>query len=113
MDEDKRLSYFFLGLGLGVAAGILFAPKSGEETREFLRQKADEGSDFLKRRGEDLREQAGDYVEKGRSVLNQQRDNLSAAMDAGKAAYREAVAGEGNVGGGARIVRNAADAEGI
>ena len=55
MDEDKRLSYFFLGWGIGVAAGILFAPKSGEETRDFLRQKADESGDFLKRRSEDLR----------------------------------------------------------
>ena len=47
MDDDKRLSYFFLGLGLGVAVGMLFAPKSGEETREFLKQKADEGTKEL------------------------------------------------------------------
>ena len=37
MDEDKRISYFCLGLGIGVAVGILFAPKSGEETRQLLR----------------------------------------------------------------------------
>ena len=42
MDQEKRLPYFFLGLGLGVAVGMLFAPKSGEETRDFLRKKADE-----------------------------------------------------------------------
>ncbi|MBM3796313.1 MAG: YtxH domain-containing protein [Acidobacteria bacterium] len=91
MDDDKRLSYFFLGLGLGVAVGMLFAPKSGEETREILKQKADEGADFLKRRGEELRETASEYVDRGRTVLSRQRDNISAAMDAGKAAYREAV----------------------
>jgi gas vesicle protein len=95
MDEDKRLSYFFLGVGIGVAAGILFAPKSGEETREMLRQKADEGSDFVKRRTQDLRESAADYVEQGRSALNKQRDNIAAAVDAGKSAYREAVTGPG------------------
>ena len=39
MGEDNKLSYFFLGLGIGVAAGVLFAPKSGAETREFLRAK--------------------------------------------------------------------------
>ena len=43
MEDDSKLSYFFLGLGLGVAAGVLFAPKSGAETREFLRSKAEEG----------------------------------------------------------------------
>jgi len=94
MDDDKRISYFFLGLGLGVAAGMLFAPKTGEETRDFLRKKADEGADFIKRRSDDLRESASDYVDKGREVLNKQRDNISAAVDAGKAAYREAVTGE-------------------
>ena len=41
MDEDKKLSYFCLGLGIGVAVGILFAPKSGEETRQLLKSKAD------------------------------------------------------------------------
>lgn len=91
MDDDKRLSYFFLGLGLGVAVGMLFAPKSGEETREILKQKADEGADFLKRRGEELRETASEYVDRGRTAISRQRDNISAAVDAGKAAYREAV----------------------
>src|SRR6185437_2458894 len=52
MEDDNKLSFFFLGLGLGVAVGVLFAPKSGSETREFLRSKADEGTDFVKRRAE-------------------------------------------------------------
>jgi gas vesicle protein len=94
MEDDKRLSYFFLGLGLGVAVGLLFAPKSGEETRDFLRGKADEGKDYLKRRSEELRESASDYLEKGRSMVARQRENLTAAVDAGKSAYRDAVHGE-------------------
>ena len=43
MQDDNKFPYFFLGLGLGVAAGLLFAPKSGSETRELLLTKADEG----------------------------------------------------------------------
>jgi gas vesicle protein len=101
MDEEKRLPYFFLGLGVGVAVGMLFAPKTGEETRVFLRQKADEGTDFIKRHGEDLRGSASEYVEKGRSVITKHVGNLSAAVDAGKAAYREATSGESGVGGAA------------
>ncbi len=91
MEDDKRLSYFFLGLGIGVAVGVLFAPKSGEETREFILTKAGEGKDYIKRRGEDLRESAGEYVEKGKTAITRQKDHLSAAVEAGKAAYREAV----------------------
>ena len=37
MEDDNKLSYFCLGLGLGVAVGVLFAPKSGAETRDYLR----------------------------------------------------------------------------
>lgn len=91
MEDDKKLSYFFLGLGLGVAVGILFAPKSGEETRGLIKGKANEGSDYLRRRSEELRETASEYVERGKTAVTRQRDNLTAAVEAGKAAYREAV----------------------
>ncbi|MCS6951681.1 MAG: YtxH domain-containing protein [Bryobacterales bacterium] len=94
MSEEKGLSYFFLGLGIGVAIGVLFAPKSGEETRDYLRSKAGEGRDYLKRRGEELYESAGDLVEKGKAAITSQKERLAAAVEAGKQAYREAVAGE-------------------
>ena len=91
MDEERKLSYFFLGLGVGVAVGILFAPKSGEETREVLRTKAVEGKEFIRQRGERIRETAEDLVERGKGVVNRQRENIAAAVEAGKQAYREAV----------------------
>jgi gas vesicle protein len=91
MDDDNKFSYFFLGLGLGVAVGLLFAPKTGAETRDLIRSKADEGKEYLKRRTVDLKDSANDVVEKGRSAVNRQRDNLTAAVEAGKQAYRDAV----------------------
>src|ERR1700675_4527869 len=91
MEDDNKISYFFLGLGLGVAVGVLFAPKSGIETRELLRSKAEEGADFVKRRGEELRDTATETIERGKQTLRQQKDNLAAAVEAGKQAYREAV----------------------
>jgi len=94
MSDDRKLSYFFLGLGVGIAAGVLFAPKSGEETREILRTKASESADLLKRRSEELRETASEYVDKGRTVLTRQKEQLANAVEAGKQAYRETVAGK-------------------
>lgn len=92
-EEGSKFSYFAFGLGLGIAVGVLFAPKSGEETREFIRSKADESKDYIRRRGDELRAQASDVVERGKTVVNRQRDNLSAAVEAGKQAYRDAVTG--------------------
>ena len=91
MEDDSKFSYFFLGLGLGVAVGLLFAPKSGTETRDLLLSKADEGKEYLRRRSSELRDNAADALEKGKSAINRQRDQLSAAVEAGKQAYREAV----------------------
>lgn len=93
MEDDNRFSYFFLGLGLGVAAGLLFAPKSGEETRNLIRSKADEGREYLKQRSDEMRESANEAIERGRSAVARQRDNLTAAVEAGKQAYRDAVRG--------------------
>lgn len=91
MEDDNKLSYFFLGLGLGVAAGVLFAPKSGAETRDFLRNKAEEGTDYVKRRTDDLRDSAADAIDRSKDSIRRHKENLSAAVDAGRQAYREAV----------------------
>jgi gas vesicle protein len=90
-EESSKFSYFAFGLGLGLAVGVLFAPKSGGETREFLRAKADEGKDYLRGRGEELRGQANELVERGRTVITRQKEHLSAAVEAGKQAYRDAI----------------------
>ena len=91
MDEDNKISFFLLGLGVGVAVVLLFAPTIGAETRDFLLTKADEGKDYLKRRSEELRDSASDAIEKGKGVVARQRDQLSAAGEAGKQAYRDAI----------------------
>jgi gas vesicle protein len=93
MEEDNKFSYFFLGLGLGVAVGLLFAPKTGADTRDLIKSKADEGKEFLKQRATELRDNASDVIDKSRTVVSRQRDNLSAAVEAGKQAYRDAVTG--------------------
>ena len=94
MEDDKKFSYFCLGLGIGIAVGVLFAPKSGEETRQLIRSKADESKDFVKRRADELKDQAGDLVDRSKDVIAQKKEHLSAAVEAGKQAYREAVAGD-------------------
>ena len=100
MGEDNKFSFFFLGLGLGVAVGMLFAPKSGSDTRDLLLTKADESKDYLRRQSESLRDSASDLVEKGKSMVNRQRDQLSEAVEAGKQAYRDAIEGsQGSTGG--------------
>ncbi len=85
----STISYFLIGLGIGAAVGLLFAPRSGRETRERIRAKAEEGKEFLTEKAEELRARAEEYVEKGKEGLRHQRESLSAAIEAGKQAYQE------------------------
>ncbi len=87
---DSKLSFFCLGVGMGTALGILFAPKPGEEMREELRSRAAEGGEYLRKRGGTLREHTEEVMERGRDAVGSQREQLAAALDAGRKAYREA-----------------------
>jgi gas vesicle protein len=74
---------------VGAATALLLAPRSGEETRRMITTKAREGADYVSTRSRDVAGKAGAYLDRGKEVIQQQRDQLSAAIDAGKAAYRE------------------------
>jgi gas vesicle protein len=92
MSEDNgasKVGIFLAGLGIGAVVALLFAPRSGKETREFIVQKTEEGRDFVKSKSEELRKQAEDAVEKGKDLVSKQKDLLSAALEAGKQAYQE------------------------
>ncbi len=70
---------FMVGALSGAAAALLFAPASGEETREYLGQKAREG-----------RNRAREAVDQGRDVYEQQRETVTSAVDRGRDAFKQA-----------------------
>lgn len=43
----RTFAKIITGAGLGAGLGLLFAPKSGKETREDIKNKAKEGKDFV------------------------------------------------------------------
>ena len=88
----SKVTYFLVGLGVGALVGILFAPKSGEETREFLSKKADEGRDYAQRKARELRERADDLIERGKDAAARGKDSISAAVESGREAYRREAA---------------------
>lgn len=93
MEDDSKLGFFFLGVGVGVAVGLLFAPKSGEETRRLIRDRAADSGDYLKKQTSDIKSSAADLLDKSKDTLAKHRESISSAVEAGKQAYREAVTG--------------------
>src|SRR5580658_7849378 len=102
MAEDSRgmgLAWLLAGLGIGAALGILYAPKSGRETRDDIARGAREGTEYLRTRSKQAadqvgslvdksKEQVGEYVERGRRIVGDQANRVAAAVEAGRQAYR-------------------------
>ena len=90
-DHDSNSFVWILaGLGVGALVGVLYAPRSGSETREALRARADEGRDYMRERAREARDQASQWVDRGRNVVSQQKEQFRAAYEAGRQAYQEA-----------------------
>lgn len=70
---------FTLGALVGAVVALLFAPAKGEETREFLGEKAREG-----------RDKVADAAAKTREYLQRQRETIASAVERGKEAYQTA-----------------------
>ncbi|MFH1009715.1 MAG: YtxH domain-containing protein [bacterium] len=85
----EKALYFVLGAFIGAATALLLAPRSGEETRKLIATKARESADLMASRTKGVTDKASEYVDRGKDLLQQQRDQLSAALEAGKQAYRE------------------------
>ncbi len=92
--DGSGFLWFLAGLGIGAAVGILYAPKSGDELRQQIREAAEDGRNNMKERARQAREQAGSWAEKGRDYLNSQREQIRSAYEAGRQAYREATGEE-------------------
>jgi len=89
-EEGGGFGWFLAGLGLGALIGVLYAPKSGRETREDILRSAEEGREYVINRARQARVQADQWVDRGRDVLQKQKDQFTAAVEAGRQAYHEA-----------------------
>ena len=83
------LGWFLFGATLGGFAALLMAPRTGEEHREML---GEQGSEFARRAQDlavDAQHVAGQWLERGREVLEQQTQRLMGALEAGRDAMKE------------------------
>jgi gas vesicle protein len=90
--SDSKVFYFLVGLSLGSLISVLFAPKSGDETRKYLSDKLKEGSEYTHKKAHELRERAAAVVEEGKNMVTQKKEQIAAAVDVGHEAYKQEIA---------------------
>ena len=70
---------FLVGATVGAAVALLYAPATGEETRDYLGKRAKEG-----------RERAAEAARQGREIINRQRESLTTAFDRAREQFNAA-----------------------
>jgi gas vesicle protein len=81
-EESSSFTWFMAGLTIGIAGAILFAPKSGRETRDSIGDAASRGREFAGRK----KREAADF---GRDIYRRGREFAEEEKDAGKSVLTE------------------------
>jgi len=88
--------FLLVGVAIGAGAAFLYAPRSGPETRAYLKSKAQEGSDYIEETAGAAMQSAREKVERVKKVAGNiidrtgLKDKVNEAVEAGKEAYRDA-----------------------
>jgi gas vesicle protein len=80
----------FLGGAIGgMIAGILLAPRSGEETRRELKSQARRTEEDIIEKAKEARAALDEVIERGKQFVDEKRADVEAAVKAGREAFKE------------------------
>ena len=88
--SGQAVLFAFLGGAVaGAIAGILFAPKSGAETRRELKDFARKTEEEVIEKAKEARAALDEVIERGKHFVSERRVDIEAAVNAGKEAVKE------------------------
>jgi gas vesicle protein len=88
--ETVFLAFFGGAIG-GMIAGILLAPKSGEETRRVLKGHAQRTEEEIIEKAKEARAALDEFIERGKDFVEEKRADVESAVRAGREAVKERV----------------------
>jgi len=80
---------FLLGGVVGAGLALLFAPQSGRETRQKIKDMTDDVKDKTTEYVKQAKEKAASLVEDGKGYYDEKKSILKSAVEAGKEAYEK------------------------
>jgi len=80
---------FALGIGAGLAVGMLFGPKSGKETRKALSESGQKGAEYLSQQGRHLAASTGEIAANVKDFWLAHREEIQTFISLGERFYKE------------------------
>lgn len=74
MEENNNIGWFLAGVVIGAGAAILFAPKSGKETRDYIAQSTKDSREAMESSGRDLMERGKALYDQGKKIVDDASD---------------------------------------
>ena len=87
--SGSMLLSFLLGGIVGAGLALLLAPRSGQETRQKIRELADDVKDKATGYVDQTKQTVTSYVDKGKSLYDEKKSMVTSAIEAGKEAYEK------------------------
>jgi hypothetical protein len=69
----SKVFYFLLGLGLWSLISVLLTPRSGDESRRYVSQKARDTKDYAQKKAQEVQDRAGTLVEQGKEAFREEK----------------------------------------
>ncbi|MCY7333559.1 MAG: YtxH domain-containing protein [Pseudanabaena sp. CAN_BIN31] len=88
-DAGKFFGGLIVGTAIGAAVGILFAPRSGKETRQVLKRSAQDLPQLAEDLGSNVQYQADRFTEQAQRTIDEALVRLQEAIATGQEASRK------------------------
>jgi gas vesicle protein len=80
---------FFMGGLVGAGVALALAPQPGKETRQKIKDLAEDAQEKAAKYAEQVKSQVTSTVEKGKEIFEEKKSLLTTALEAGKEAYEK------------------------
>jgi gas vesicle protein len=74
IDDNSKFAWFLAGAVIGAAAALLYAPKSGKDTRKYITSSTKEGREAMEASGKELMDRGKELYDRGKKIAEDAAD---------------------------------------